>query len=279
MSSNLSLDSRFKLGFFINTAFMLLEYAAGLWSGSLILIADASHNLTDSVTLAISWLGDRFAKKPADETHTLGHGRITVLAAFINSSVLVAVALLIFLEAYRRFTHPASLDGTVIGLIGFIGILANGTVASLFRKDRDDINVKAAYTNMAFDTVFSAAALVAGLLIALTHQTWIDPAISIGVGIGLLYAALGILLQATNIFLEGVPKDLDLGEIRHVILKNKNVKAVTDLYAWAISSNEYVLSCSIVPRGMSYEQLTALTGQLKKELGELGFAKVIIEVT
>ncbi len=275
----LSLSNRFKLGFAINTTFMIFEFVAGLTTGSLILVADATHNLTDSVTLAVSWLGDRVAKKPADKSHTLGHGRVSVLTAFINSSILVGIAGFILIEAYQRFHHPVPLEGGVIAVVAAIGIVANGSVAALFRKNREDINVKAAYTNMAFDALFSVASLIAGLLILLTGYTWIDPAISIGVVIGLLYAAFGILRQATNIFLEGVPNGVDLDEITKHILLNKNVKLVKDLYVWAISSNEYVLCFTVVLKVTDYKQLQTTTDTLKQELQEKGFAKVIIEVT
>lgn len=279
MFENLSLSDRFKLGFVLNSAFMVAEYAMGLLSGSLILLADATHNLTDSVTLAISWLGNRIARKPADPGHTLGHGRAAVLTAFINCLILVIIAIGIFIEAYHRFTHPAHLSGGIIAITGAVGILVNSSVASLFYRDKRDINVRAAFTNMAFDAIFSVAALIGGVLIALTHLTWIDPVISIGVSIGLLYAAFGILGQATNIFLEGVPKDLDLAEIRRTIADSDNVSQVTDLYVWAISSNEYILCCSITPETSSLNKLNATTKTLKNKLYDLGFAKVIIETT
>lgn len=275
----LSLNNKFELGFIINSAFMLFEFAVGFITGSLILIADASHNLTDSITLAISWLGNRIAKKPADTGHTLGHGRAAVLTAFINSTILVAVALLIFFEAYQRFLHPVSLRGGVIAATAVVGIFANGSIALMFRKSTSDINVKAAYTNMAFDTIFSVAAMVAGLLILLTHKTWIDPAISIGVVFGLLYAAFGILRQATNIFLEGVPQGLDLPEIRKVILAHGGVGAISDLYIWAISSDEHVLCCTITPENTNYKQLKTISQTLERKLKKLGFQIVIIQVT
>lgn len=278
-ASALTLNHRFRLGFIINTSFMMFEYAVGLISGSLILIADATHNLTDSITLAVSWLANRIAKRPADSSHSLGHGRATVLAAFINSSILAGVSVLIFAEAYQRFMHPVHLKGGVIAVVAVVGIFANGSVAALFRKDRADLNVRAAYTNMAFDTVFSIAALIAGLLILWTHQTWIDPVISSGVAVGLLYAAFGILRHATHIFLEGVPKDVQIDEIEQLVARNSSVKTVENIYAWALSSNEYVLCCTITPKETGYKQLQELTRNLKRELGQLGFAKVIIEVT
>lgn len=273
------LSTRFKLGFVINSSFMLFEYILGFMSGSLILIADASHNLTDSITLAVSWAGNHIAKKPADSGHSFGHGRSTVLSAFINSSILLAVALLIFFEAYQRFTHPVPLEGGIIAIVAIVGIFANGSVALLFHKYTYDLNVKAAYTNMAFDAVFSIAALLAGLLIMLTHKTWIDPLISIGVGIGLVYAASGILRQATHIFLEGVPKGISLQEIRSRLLANNAVAQVNDIYAWTIASDEHILCCSIVPKVKAYDQLQNTTEDIKHELQSFGFSKVIVEVT
>ena len=160
---SLSLSNRFKLGFVINTTFMIFEYAAGLISGSLILIADATHNLTDSVTLAVSWLGDHLAKKPADKGHTLGHGRVSVLTAFINSSILVVIAIFIFIEAYQRFHHPEPLKGGVIAVVAAIGIVANGSVAALFRSNSADINVRAAYTKMNIMSIFIHSILFCSL--------------------------------------------------------------------------------------------------------------------
>lgn len=275
---SLSLDNRFKLGFVINSSFMVFEFAVGLLSGSLILVADAAHNLTDSITLAISWISNRVAKKPADKEHSLGHGRVSVLAAFINSVILVIVAIVIFFEAYQRFLHPEPLKGLVIALVGAFGIVTNGLVAYLFRKNRDDLNVKAAYTNMLFDAIFSFAALVAGLLIALTNQTWIDPLISIGVGIGLLYAALSIIRQTTHIFLEGVPKDIDLDDIKQILMEDGNIIAVRDIVAWAISSNDYVLCCVVQMKSNEISRNKKSVEGIKSKMQEHGFSKIFVEL-
>ncbi len=276
-AKDLSINNRFKLGFFINTAFMLFEFTIGLLTGSLVLLADATHNLTDSITLVISWLGNRIGKKPADASHTLGHGRVEVLTAFVNSTILVAISLFIFYEAYQRLIHPVEVRGGIIAVVALIGIFANGTVALLFRKYKSDINVKAAYTNMAFDMIFSIASMFAGILILFTGESWIDPVISIGVGFGLLYAAVGILRQATNIFLEGVPSDVDLEKVRNTIYSDPGVKEVKNLYVWAVSSSEYILCCAIVPKGSSFDQIQETSAGLRKKLQSSGYSKVIIE--
>lgn len=262
----------------INSSFMVFELAIGLLSGSLILIADAAHNLTDSVTLVISWISNKAAQKPADNEHSLGHGRISVLAAFINSVILVLVACFIFFEAYQRFHSPQPLEGGIIAMVGAVGILANGMVAFLFRKNRDDLNVRAAYTNMLFDAIFSIAALTAGVLIALTGKTWIDPLMSIGVGIGLLYAAFGILAQATHIFLEGVPKNVDLKVLTSSILEINNVEKVDNVVAWSLSSNEYILCCSVKLQSTEREAYKKAIESVKKRLKDQGFSQVFIEL-
>lgn len=276
---HLSLDNRFKIGFVINTGFMFIEFLFGVLTGSLVLLADAAHNLTDSITLIISWLGNRFGKKPADTGHTFGHGRVMVITAFINGTILVAISALIFFEAYQRLIHPVEVRGGIIAVVAVIGIFANGAVAWLFRNARSDINVKAAFTNMFFDMVFSIATMFAGILIFLTHKNWIDPVISAGVGVGLLYAAFGIMKQATNIFLEGVPPDVDLEKVQNLIQDNPGVKAVKDLYAWSISSSEFVVCCSIEPTDRDYNNLVRLSRVLKLQLEKQGFQTVIIEVT
>jgi len=276
--TDFSLNSRFKLGFLINTCFMLFEFLIGLATGSLILIADAAHNLTDSVTLAISFVGNKFALKPADDDHSLGHGRVSVLAAFINSVILVLVAGFIFFEAYQRLHNPEPVAGGIIAIVGAVGILANGAVAFLFRNNRDDLNVKAAFTNMLFDALFSIAALAAGVLIVITGKTWIDPLISIGVGIGLLYAAFGILAQATHIFLEGVPRDVNLEELKSSILENKNVMVVSNVVAWSLSSNEYILCCTVKLRSTDSETYKETLRSVKSGLKDKGFSQVFIEL-
>lgn len=277
-TKNSTINDRFKLGFIINTAFMLFELTVNIFTGSLVLLADATHNLTDSITLIISWLGSRISKKPADANHTLGHGRVEVLTAFINSTILVAISIFIFYGAYQRLIHPVEVEGGIIAIVAIIGIMANGAVALLFRKYKSNINVKAAYTNMAFDMIFSVASMVAGVLILLTNKSWIDPVISIGVGFGLLYAAFGILQQATNIFLEGVPPSVDLKEVRKIILADRGVKEIKKLYVWSLSSNKYIISCSLEPTDSALNHIQNTTTRLRKLLKSSGFSKVILEV-
>lgn len=256
---------------------MTFEFVVGTLTGSLALIADAAHNLTDSVTLVISWVADKMSKKPADRTHTLGHGRIAVMAALINSTVLMTTAVVIFYEAYQRFIHPVYIQGGIVAITAFVGIIANGAVALLFRKFKTDLNVKAAYINMAFDMFFSITAMIAGFLIIVTHQLWIDPVVGLGIGLGLLYAAFCIVKQATSIFLESVPQDVDIKNIRSAIQSHPGVNKLSKLYVWAIGSNDYAACCIISPSNPDYQEIEITRKELEIDLKKLGFNLVIIE--
>lgn len=241
-----NLDAKFKLGFVLNSGFMIFEFIIGFSIGSLALISDAAHNLTDSTTLVISFLANRIGKRKADDKRTYGYGRATIMAALLNSSVLVAIAGYIFFEAYQRFRHPSPVGGRYVMLVAGVGILVNTGVALLFRSNRDDLNVRSAYLNMAFDAVASVGALLAGLLIILTGQTWIDPLVGVLIGLMLLYGARSVLSSALRVLLEGVPEGIIIGEVKQAITDFKDVTGVDDLHIWAISSNQAALSCHLV---------------------------------
>jgi len=274
----INLNERFKLGFIINTSFMTFEFVTGILTGSLALIADAGHNLTDSVTVVISWVAEKMSNKPADNTHTLGHGRIAIMAALINSTILMTTAVIIFYEAYQRFIHPMQIQGGIVVITAFVGIIANGVVALLFRKFRSDLNVKTAYINMAFDMFFSIAAVIAGFLIIITHQPWIDPVVGLGIGLGLLYAAFGIIRQATSIFLEGVPHDVDINDVRSAIKSHPGVEKLSKLYIWAIDTNDYAACCIISPSSPHHQKIEITRMELESTLKNFGFNLVIIEI-
>ncbi len=257
---------------------MIFELIVGIAIGSLALISDAAHNLSDSLSLVIAWLGNRISKKPADSKRTFGYGRAGILTALVNSSILIGIALFIIAEAYQRFMHPEPVAGGVIAIVAGVGIIVNGAVALLFLKDRHDLNVKAAFLNMAFDAFVSFGAVIAGILIVFTKQYWIDPLVGLMIALALIYAAVGIVKEATRILLEGVPKGLKIDEIRQSIVDTSGVSGVDDLHVWALSSNEVALSCHIVPEKHTLKEIEELNKQLKKELKEkFGISHATIE--
>lgn len=239
-------DSNLKIGFFINTVFVVLEFIAGIAANSLALISDAAHNLTDSMSIGFSYYASRFAKRSATDSHTYGYGRAAILAATINATVLVVTAGLIYHEAYIRVFHPEPVRGYLVAGIALVGIFSNSLVAYFASRSRKDLNARAVFFGNLVDIFSSFMAFVAGLLIIFTKQTWIDPAVSFVIATMLLFAAWQILKEASIVLMEGVPKGISLEAVQKAILAVTKVEKVDDLHIWSIRSEYNALSCHIV---------------------------------
>jgi cobalt-zinc-cadmium efflux system protein len=241
-----SKTSKFIIGFVLNTGFTIFEFIIGIMAGSLALISDASHNLTDSLSIVIAFGGERISKRQANDSKSYGFGRVSIITALINGLLLFGVAAYIFYEAYLRILNPEPVKGGLVAIVALVGIFINGAVALLFYKDKDDLNVRSTYLNMAFDTLSSVGALIAGLIILFTGNSLADPIIGILNGCMLVYSAYGVVRDALHILLEGTPKDIDTKEVQKLIEEFDHVKAVDDLHIWSISSGYLALSCHIV---------------------------------
>lgn len=261
-----NLDNKLKLGFVLNTGFTIFEFIIGIMSGSLALISDAGHNLTDAMSLLIAFLAQKIARKEANLDHSYGYGRATILAALLNGTILVLLAIYIFYEAYKRIMNPEPVAGSLVMIVAFVGIIINGSVAFIFRKDTDDINIKAAYTNMFYDMLASVGALVAGLLIIITKQNVFDSLISVLIGALLLKSSWGVIQDALHVLLEGVPNGVKPEKIKEMILQSPGVKNVDDLHIWSISSHSAALSCHIVIEDCDVEESIKTIQQIKREL-------------
>ncbi len=263
-----NLDNKLKLGLILNSGFTVIEFTAGILSGSLALISDAGHNLTDSLTLLISFVANKIAKRKANVEHTYGYGRATILAALINGLILFLLAIYIFYEAYHRFQNPQPVEGGIVMIVAFFGICINTSIALLFRSNKGDLNIRSAYTNMLFDALASVGALLAGLLIIVTKQPIFDSLISIVIGVFLLRGSWSVVRAAMHVLLEGVPEGMDIGKVKETILKNESIKNVDDLHIWAISSHSAAMSCHIVIEDCSLEESTEIVSGIKRELKE-----------
>ena len=243
-------DAPFGLGLALNATFTVIEFIVGTLTGSLALIADATHNLTDSLTLVISFIAQRIGKRSPNKIKTYGYGRATIVAALLNAGILVAVAIFIATEAFERLQEPHPVDGLVVAGVAFIGICINGYIAWRFSKRKHDLNARSAYTNMLYDTLSSVGALVAGLVIALTGWTALDAVIGLTIATMLLFATFKIIKEAIHVLLEGVPPGTDLAAIEQGLRGVRQVKDVDDLHIWAISSEYVAFSChSIIDDG------------------------------
>lgn len=277
-----NLDNKLKVGFLLNTGFTIFEFFIGFLSGSLALISDAAHNLTDSLSLLVSFLATKVAKKTANTNKTYGYGRATVLAALINSLILLGLAAYIFTEAYKRFQNPQPVEGGLVVIVALIGIAINGSIAYLFFKSRGDLNIRSAFLNMALDALASVGALLAGIIIVLTGSTFVDPLISVVIGCMLLYSGWSVIKSAIHLLFDGVPEGTDIPAIQEAILATPGVNGMDDLHIWALSTTSVALSCHLVVQDSSLKDSIALKERVKKMLSHkyhIEHATIEIELT
>lgn len=265
---SISLEHKIKIGIILNTVFTIFEFIIGVASGSLALISDAGHNLTDVLSLVITYFAQKISKREANREHSYGYGRATILAALLNGIVLVLLALYIFYESISRFLHPEPVSGNLVTVVALVGILVNGSIAYIFSHDKDDLNIRSAYTNMFFDTLASIGALLAGFLIILTKQSVFDALISIFIGTLLLRSSWEIIGKAMRVLLEGVPEGTDINKIKKAIMNTPHIKQVDDLHIWAISSHFAALSCHVVVEDCRLDESIKIVQGVKDELNQ-----------
>lgn len=266
---NAKLDNKLKLGLVLNTGFTIIEFIAGIFSGSLALISDAGHNLTDALSLVITFFAQKVSRRDANLEHTYGYGRVTILAALTNGLILFLLAIYIFYEAFNRFLNPEPVNGIVIAGVALIGLIINLSVAYLFKNETHDLNIKSAYLNMLFDALASVGALIAGIIVYFTGLTIFDPLISVLIGVLLLKSSIGVAKEAVHVLLEGVPEGMDMEDVKKCIKDSSSlIKNVDDLHVWAISSQNFALSCHIVIEEESLQKSLQIVAKVKEELHE-----------
>ncbi|UCF32110.1 MAG: cation transporter [bacterium] len=226
---------------------MVIEFAGGLLSGSLALISDSGHMLTDTGALALSLFALWLARRPADSKRTFGYYRIEILAALINGVFLWVMVLFIFREAYLRLLLPARIHVGGMMLIGALGLLVNlAGMAILHRSQKENLNVRAAFLHVLGDALGSLGVILAGLVILLTGWTKADPIAGILIGVLILYSSWGLIKEAVHILLEGSPAHIELEEVRTSILEVGGVRGVHDLHFWTLTPKVILLTAHVV---------------------------------
>lgn len=269
----------FGLGVALNVLYIVVEAVAGVWLNSLALLADAGHNLSDVLGLGLAWGGYYLSRIPPTERHTYGWRSTSILAALVNSLLLLVVVGGIVWEAVTRLQRPVEVPGSVVIWVAGVGVIVNFATAMLFhRGQQHDINVRGAYLHMAADAGVSLAVVVGGIAMWLTSWTWVDPVLSLLIAVVIVLSTWGLLLESFNLILHAVPSDLDLGEIERHLLQPDPVTGVHDLHVWAMSTTERALTVHLmVPQmGDHDELLRQLAASLKREF-RIGHVTIQIE--
>jgi len=231
----------------ITVSIMVAEVIGGLISGSLALLADAGHMLTDAAGVGLALLAAAFAARPATPERTFGYMRFEILAAVINALLLFGVAGFVLVEAVRRFSAPPELSTGVMLTVATVGLVANaGSLLLLRGGQQASLNMRGAYLEVLGDLLGSAAVIVAAIVIALTGFTQADAIASAAIGLMILPRTWALLREAVGVLLEATPKGVDLAEVRQHINQTPGVLDVHDLHAWTITSGLPVLSAHIV---------------------------------
>ena len=224
-------------------AFLVVETAAGLWTGSLALLADAAHMLTDVGGLAMAIFAIWLAGKPPTRTKTYGYYRVEILAALANAVLLLVVSVFILFEAYRRFVDPPDVLGKPMLAVAAIGLAVNGIgVWLLHRGAADSLNVKGAYFEVISDALGSLGVLLAAVILIVTGWRRADPLIGAAIGLFIIPRTWTLLRQATDILLEATPSHIDIDEVERVIRAVAGVLDVHDLHVWTLTSGKYAMS-------------------------------------
>src|SRR3954469_20001757 len=225
--------------------YIVLLAIAGWKAHSLALLSEAGHNLSDFLALALSWVAAYVQMRPPSARRTYGYQRAGVLAAFVNALTLLVIAFYIFYEAGARLYRPEPVHAGLMIWVAAIGIAMNGGISLALLRGNRDVNLRSVFVHMLGDTVSTAAVLVGGLVIARTGQTWVDPALSFGIGALILWSSFGIIRETLNILLEGTPSGMELGRIESAIRAVPGVNDVHDLHVWSLGSETHALSCHI----------------------------------
>lgn len=230
----------------LNLIITIAEYIGGIISGSLGLVSDATHNLSDVLSLILGFFGEKISSRKASKKHSFGLKRFEILTALINGLLLWGIAIFIIIEAFRRFKNPVNISIELMLIIAFIGLFGNLFSVLILNKDKShNLNMKAAYLHLFYDTISSVAIIIIGIIIYFTNFLFLDLLISILISIMIIFSGFDVIKKSFNIFMQGVPEHLNFDEIHNTLLKIKGVKSVHDIHIWAIDSNEVFLSCHV----------------------------------
>jgi cobalt-zinc-cadmium efflux system protein len=269
---------RLSIVLLLTAVVMIAEFAGGLWTGSLALLADAGHMLADVAALILALMAVWFGARPATPRKTFGYYRLEILAALINGVGLVLISFFIFYEAYHRwFAHPV-IRSVPMTIVAAVGLVVNLICAMLLHRGREeDLNIRGAWLHVIGDALGSAGAIIAGALIMLFGWTAADSLISVFIGLLIVWSSWHLIRDATNVLLEGTPAHINLAAVEQAIIETDGVSDVHDLHVWTITSGREALSAHVI-HAYSISQPNLLKELRAKLLDRFGVDHLTIQM-
>lgn len=233
--------------FGLTAFYLIVEIIGGFWTGSLALLADAGHMLTDVAGVGLALLAIWFAEKPASPERTYGYYRVEILAALTNAVVLILISLYILYEAYKRFKNPPEVESAAMLGVAAVGLVINLIGVYVLRSgSSESLNMKGAYFEVLSDMLTSIGVIIAGIIMLTTGWYYADPIISAGIGLFILPRTWALLKDAVSVLIEGTPADVDLPKLRESLEKIEGVAGVHDLHVWSLTSGVNAMSVHAV---------------------------------
>lgn len=260
----------FAIGLTLNLIFVVVEFVYGKISNSVALVADAGHNLSDVLGLALAWGASVLARKDPTPTRTYGLRRSSILAAVINASTLMIAVGAIAWEAFGRINNPEPVASKTIIVVAAVGILINSFTAFLFISGRkSDMNVRAAFMHLMADAFVSLGVVITGVLILFTGLYLLDPVVSLIISLVIIFGTWSLLRDSVNLALDAVPEHIDTNDVKNYLSKLPHCTDVHDLHIWAMSTTETALTVHLVVEGKVYDDtmLSNITHELHDKFG------------
>lgn len=277
----LSRERRLAIVIILNVAIVVAQAVTGVIAGSLGLLADAGHNLADVGAVALSWWAVRLSQRRPTASRSFGWHRSTVLAAQANAAAILGVTALIVFEALRRLGDSTDVRGGVVMVTALVALAGNAFSVLLLRGSHHDLNMRSALLHMVGDVAASAGVAVAGFVIFVSGGNyWVDPAVSLAVGVLITVEAIRLLRATTDVLLEATPAGLDLSVLVDAVSADPNVDDVHDVHAWALSSDVHALSAHVVMNGHpTLEEAQVVGDRLKRLIADrFGIAHATLEL-
>ncbi|NOZ46651.1 MAG: cation transporter [Chlorobi bacterium] len=244
-SSNIS-EKNLLIATILNFLIAFAEIAGGLISNSLSLISDSLHNLSDAIAILVAYIAHRIGKKNSNTRKTFGYKRFEIIVALFNAAVLIVISFFLFYEAVLRFLEPEPIKGKLMLTVAIIGFIANLFSVLLLKKDsKKNLNMKAAYLHLLGDTLSSVAVIVGGILIIKFNLYWVDPLITVLIGLYILKESYSILKQAGNILMQSAPENLNLEEIQTEVEELPDIANMHHVHAWNLTDKSIHFECHI----------------------------------
>ncbi len=281
-TANTNMQRILKFSLVLTLLYVIATFFFGLRAHSLALISEAGHNVSDFLALALSFVAVYLQTRPATDRNTFGYQRAGVLAAFVNALTLMVLAGWIAIAAIHRFAEPVTVQPRLMMMVAAAGVIMNGAIAALLWKFSGDVNIRSVFLHMLGDTLSTAAVILGGFGILVTHQQWIDPLLSLLIAAMILYSSFGIVRETLHILLEGTPRSLHLADVRKAMQQVEGVINVHDLHIWSLGSNSHALSSHVQVTDMNLAESEALLERVNHQLRDhfgINHTTIQVEVT